>query len=80
LEKRMGRAAEEDFTPAGAMMLDIRGRHMRKDGHVSPPDADRAAFVCLDDEIFTADDADVLSRALHRLAVNARALNRGRFS
>lgn len=71
---------EEDFTPAGAMMLNVELSHAHKELHVRPPDADTAALVCFEDELLTADDADTVSDALHRAAVNARALNRGRFS
>lgn len=71
---------EEDFTSTGAMMLDIQGTQLHKEGHVSLPDAENPAFACLDDEVFTADDADLLSEALHRLATNARRFNQGRFS
>jgi hypothetical protein len=77
-EERMG--IEEDFTPAGAMMLQVSSRRLRKEGHVEAPDADGPALVFFEDEVFTADDADEVSDALHRLAVNARSLNRGRFS
>ena len=72
-------AIEEDFTPTGAMMLELTSRRLHKEGHVVPPDADGPAFVIVEDEEMTADDADELSEFLHRLAVNARALNRGRF-
>jgi len=71
---------EEDFTPAGAMMLDIQLSRTHKDGHVRPADADGPAVVVVEDEVLTADDADMLSEALRRLAANARSLNRGRFS
>jgi hypothetical protein len=70
---------EEDFTSAGAMMLAVLSRRVRKEGHVEPPDVDGPALVFFEDELFTADEADEMSDALHRLAVNARGLNRGRF-
>lgn len=70
---------EEDFTSAGAMKLTLSGRQLRKKWHVEPPDMDGPALVCVEDELFTADEADELSDALHRLAVNARGLNGDRF-
>jgi hypothetical protein len=70
----------EDFTPAGAMMLTLSRRRVRKEGHVEPPDVDGPALVCFEDEVMTADDADEVSDALHRLAANARGLNGDRFS
>jgi hypothetical protein len=70
----------EDFTSAGAMMLQLTGRRLHKEGHVEAPDADGPALVFFEDDVFTADDADEVSDALHRLAANARGLNRGRFS
>jgi len=71
---------KEEFTPAGAMMLEVSRRRVHKEGHVAPPDADGPALVFFEDEVMTADDADEVSDALHRLAANARGLNQGRFS
>jgi len=71
---------QEDFTPAGAMMLQLSGRRLHRKGHVEPPDADGPALVYFEDEVLTADEADEISDALRRLAANARGLNGNRFS
>lgn len=69
---------DEDFSPEGALMLEIRrGRAVYKEGHVLAAKASMPAMVVFEDELMTADQADEISDAYHRLAANARKFNRG---
>jgi hypothetical protein len=71
---------DEDFTREGAMKLEMRGTSLCEKWSVQPPDMDMPALVLHEGELFTAADVDRLADAFHRLATNARGLNRGRFS